>query len=229
MVWDTVGWVYFQNGDTNRAESFVRSAWLLGQYPLVGEHLGEIYEKEGKNKEAAHLYELALAAQFVLPGQVLGAPGSNAGSYGAAAKDSTGKDPTQALIDELTSRYQKLTGKKPELYTTRRLPNGDWTKTPSDQLSQMRTAKFGQQPKVSGSAEFTIVFSPGRVESVDYVSGEESLEDLTDQLKAAHFEVEFPAGSQARILRRAELSCFPTSGCMAVLIPVNLAEQMPRQ
>jgi len=63
LLWDTVGWVYFQNGDAKRAESFVRAAWLLGQDAIVGEHLGEIYEKEGKTKAAAQVYELALAAQ----------------------------------------------------------------------------------------------------------------------------------------------------------------------
>jgi tetratricopeptide (TPR) repeat protein/transglutaminase-like putative cysteine protease len=225
MVWDTVGWVYFQNGDLSRAESFVRAAWLLGQYPVVGEHLGEIYEKEGKNKEAAHLYELALAAQLMVPMQVAGITTTQSGSQGAAPKD-----PSQQLTEEITSRYQKLTGKKPELNTTWRLPNGEWTKTASEQLSEMRTAKFGKQPKLSGSAEFTIVFSPGRVESVDYVNGEEALQDLTDQLKAAHFQVEFPAGSQGKILRRAELSCSSISGCVAVLLPVSLAAvQMPGQ
>jgi tetratricopeptide (TPR) repeat protein len=48
LVWDSVGWAYFQGGDTNRSEGFVRSAWLLGQDAVVGEHLGEIYEKQGK-------------------------------------------------------------------------------------------------------------------------------------------------------------------------------------
>jgi tetratricopeptide (TPR) repeat protein len=48
LVWDSVGWAYFRGGDTNRSEGFVRSAWLLGQDAVVGEHLGEIYEKQGK-------------------------------------------------------------------------------------------------------------------------------------------------------------------------------------
>jgi hypothetical protein len=93
----------------------------------------------------------------------------------------------------------------------------------------LRTAKFGKQPNLSGSAEFTIVFAPGRVESVEFVSGEKSLEGLTDKIKVARYQVEFPASSHGKILRRAELSCFPISGCMAVLIPVGQAAQMPGQ
>jgi hypothetical protein len=120
--------------------------------------------------------------------------------------------------EKILSRYEKLTGKKPtrEIH---RLPNGEWTKTPSEQLTQMRTAKFGKLPSLSGSAEFAIVFAPGKIESVEYVSGEESMESLTGKIKAAHYEVEFPAGSKARILRRAQLSCTPSAGCMAVLMP----------
>jgi hypothetical protein len=64
---------------------------------------------------------------------------------------------------------------------------------------------------------------------VKYVRGEESLKDLTDKIKAAHYQVEFPAGSQAKLLRRAELSCFPASGCMVVLIPTSKVAQVTGQ
>jgi len=223
LVWDTVGWAYFQSGDTNRAESFARASWLLSQDAIVGEHLGEIYEKEGKTKEAAHVYELALAAANV---PAFGVSGSS-GSYPAypalpviAPIDMSGR---QDLAKDITARYQKLTGKKPSINETERLPNGEWTKTATEQLTQMRTAKFGKQADLKGSAEFAIVFAPGKIESVEYVSGEESLKELIDKIKAAHYAVEFPAGSQARIFRRAQVSCFPSSGCMAVLMPTDQA------
>jgi len=213
LVWDTLGWVYFQSGDVNRAESFVRAAWLLGQDAIVGEHLGEIYEKQGRNKEAAHVYELALAAA---PGPLFRWSG-NPSNPPIADPAETKRHQEQA--NRLTARYQKLTGKKPSLNESRRLPNGEWTKTVSEQLSLMRTLKFGKLPNLSGTAEFEIVFAPGKVESVEYASGEEALKALTEKIKTGHYEVEFPAGSKARILRRAEVSCSPLSGCMAVLVP----------
>ncbi len=224
MAWDTLGWVYFQSGDTNRAESFVRAAWLLGQRAIVGEHLGEIYEKQGKRNEAANTYQLALAAEGSVPVRVTGVPG-----HYSVVPSSSLVDSSHTLDGEITARYQKLTGKKPELRTTVRLPNGEWTKTPGEQLTQMRTVKFGKLPNLSGSAEFTIVFSPGRVERVEYASGENSLKDLTEKIKAAHYQVEFPEGSQARILRRADVGCFPASGCMAVLAPPSNVAQLPGQ
>ena len=214
LLWDTLGWIYFQSGETDRSESFVRAAWLLGQDAIVGEHLGEIYEKQGKSKAAAQVYELALAAhsspvvRMTQSSTMFSMP--VAPSFDANAHREQG--------EKIISRYEKLTGKKPSR-EIHRLPNGEWTKTPSEQLTQMRTAKFGKMPNASGSAEFAIVFVSGKIESVEYVNGEESLESLKDKLKAAHYEVEFPAGSKARILRRAQLSCTPSAGCMAVLMP----------
>jgi tetratricopeptide (TPR) repeat protein/transglutaminase-like putative cysteine protease len=223
LVWDTLGWVYFQSGDANRSESFVRSAWLLGQDAIVGEHLGEIYQKLGRSKEAAHVYELALAAQgsatFRMAGSSTQVP--------LAPIDVNGY---RAQQEKILASYEKLTGKKPSR-EIHRLPNGEWSKTPAEQLSQMRTANFGKLPKLSGMAEFAIVFAPGKIESVEYVSGEKSLQSLTEKLKTAHYQVDFPAGSKARILRRAQLSCTPSAGCMAVLMPPANARfgQGPRQ
>jgi len=62
MYWDTLGWVYFRQGHLETAEKYIGAAWSLGQKPIVGDHLGQVYEKEGKTQVAAHTYALALAA-----------------------------------------------------------------------------------------------------------------------------------------------------------------------
>ena len=219
LLWDTLGWVYYQSGETNRSESLVRSAWLLGQEALVGEHLGEIYEKQGKGKEAARAYALALAA-LNMPSSGL----SGGASYPGMPAPSAQLLARQKLANEITARYQKLTGKKPTIRDTWRLPNGDWSKSVVEQFNSMRSVKLGKLPNLSGSAEFTIVFGPEKIESVEFVSGQESLKALIEKMKAAHYQVEFPEGSHARLLRRAELSCFPASGCMAVLMPPEKAQ-----
>jgi hypothetical protein len=191
---------------------------MLGQESEVGEHLAEIYEKQGRAKEAAHTYELALAAQ----------PAPTFRMSQASAMLSTTPPPDfdangyRALRAKIVARYERLTGKKPSNETWR-LPNGGWTKTWGEELSEMRAVKLGKQPKLSGSAQFSIVFAMGEIESVKYVSGKESLQSLTGKLKASHYRVEFPAASKAKILRRAELSCTPASGCTAVLLPVTSA------
>jgi len=60
--WDTLGWIYFKMGDLARAESYLNSAWQLGQDGLVGDHLGQVYEKQQKLAAALHMYNLALEA-----------------------------------------------------------------------------------------------------------------------------------------------------------------------
>jgi tetratricopeptide (TPR) repeat protein len=60
--WDTLGWIYFKMGDLVRAESYLNSAWQLGQDGPVGDHLGQVYEKEQKLPAALHMYNLALEA-----------------------------------------------------------------------------------------------------------------------------------------------------------------------
>jgi tetratricopeptide (TPR) repeat protein/ubiquitin-protein ligase len=60
--WDTLGWIYFKMGDLARAESYLTPAWRLREEGLVGDHLGQIYERQKKLSAALHMYNLALEA-----------------------------------------------------------------------------------------------------------------------------------------------------------------------
>jgi TonB family protein len=60
--WDTIGWVYFKQGDLVKAEKYVDASWQLSQQADVAEHLGEVYDKQGKQNAAIHIWRLALAA-----------------------------------------------------------------------------------------------------------------------------------------------------------------------
>lgn len=61
-TWDTVGWIDFELGKYADAERYERAAWLLEQLPDVADHLGQVYQKERKLAQAAHMYRLALVA-----------------------------------------------------------------------------------------------------------------------------------------------------------------------
>lgn len=65
--WDTLGWVKFQQGKLADAEKYVRSAWRVHSIGEVGDHLGQIYERQGKKAEAIEMYSLALAAPNAMP------------------------------------------------------------------------------------------------------------------------------------------------------------------
>jgi tetratricopeptide (TPR) repeat protein len=59
--WDTLGWVYFRSGNFDAAEKYLNAGWHLSQDPTIADHLGQLYEKEGKKREAVHAYSEAIA------------------------------------------------------------------------------------------------------------------------------------------------------------------------
>jgi tetratricopeptide (TPR) repeat protein/transglutaminase-like putative cysteine protease len=65
--WDTLGWVYFQQGDVRKAEPYIRAAWLLNFDRESGDHLAQIYEKLGDKDRAIRMCALVLAAPNALP------------------------------------------------------------------------------------------------------------------------------------------------------------------
>lgn len=58
--WDTMGWIKFKQGNLTAAESYILSAWLIMDDASIGDHLGQIYEKQGRSEDAIHVYALAL-------------------------------------------------------------------------------------------------------------------------------------------------------------------------
>ena len=59
--WDTLGWVHFRMGNYEKAERYLNAAWNLSESAVEADHLGQVYEKQGKNRDAIHAYQLALA------------------------------------------------------------------------------------------------------------------------------------------------------------------------
>jgi Flp pilus assembly protein TadD len=59
--WDTMGWIKFQGKDLAQAEKYIAAAWNLCQLPEVGDHLGQIYEKQSRKQDAIKQYELVLS------------------------------------------------------------------------------------------------------------------------------------------------------------------------
>ena len=215
-AWDTMGWVYFQMGDSERAEDYVHAAWALGHNGLSGDHLGQIYEKLGKKKQAERAYEQALAAGGT----------ARTTSWGNNARPDQPED-YAARHKDLLSHYQRLTGRKDvPTIEIKRLPNGEWTKTPSEELKDTQRVKISKTASISGTAEFDIIFAPGKVETVRYLKGDEAMRTMAEGLQTAQYPMLFPAGSGAKIVRRVQLSCKPTSGCIAELLAPGLMTGM---
>ncbi|HMK20734.1 MAG TPA: DUF3857 domain-containing protein [Terriglobales bacterium] len=65
--WDTLGWVYYAEGNLDKAEKYVSAAWLLGNHGEVGDHLGQIYEKRGDKEKAIRTYAMAMSGLRPVP------------------------------------------------------------------------------------------------------------------------------------------------------------------
>jgi tetratricopeptide (TPR) repeat protein len=64
--WDTLGWIHFREGDIQKAELYVDASWRLAQRGIVGDHLGQIYARQGKQKAAIHAWQLAIGTDNTL-------------------------------------------------------------------------------------------------------------------------------------------------------------------
>jgi Tfp pilus assembly protein PilF len=187
MFWDTLGWVHFRLGHLDQAESYLHAAWLLSQGPVEADHLGQVYEQQKRTEKAIHMYRLALGTL----------EGNNPGGSS----------------DETRHRLEHLTGAKAPtaMDLLRGDPNGA-------ELGQLRTIKLKRIVPGLATAEFFLLFSPGpKVESVEFISGSEKLKPAEQALSTANFQVAFPEGSSARLVRRAIVMCSNVSGCNAVL------------
>jgi tetratricopeptide (TPR) repeat protein len=63
QFWDTLGWVYFRLAQYDKAERYLAAAWSLSQDAIIGDHLGQVYEKMAKRQLAIHTYALSFAAK----------------------------------------------------------------------------------------------------------------------------------------------------------------------
>lgn len=60
--WDTLGWTCLRRGELDAAERYLRAAWNLSQSAVQGDHLAQVYERNGDAKTATAIYELAYAS-----------------------------------------------------------------------------------------------------------------------------------------------------------------------
>lgn len=65
--WDTLGWVYSQEGSLDKADKFITAAWGANPRGPIADHMGQLYEGRGQKQEAIRAYARALAA----PGPLL--------------------------------------------------------------------------------------------------------------------------------------------------------------
>jgi predicted Zn-dependent protease/transglutaminase-like putative cysteine protease len=183
-TWDTMGWILYRQGELAEAQAYAYAAWMLDQRPVIGTHLGQIYERLGKKQNAIGAYKLAVVA-------------------GHGDGDPEVYDATIRLIDL-----------KAEMDRTQK-------SAANEELGKLRSAAVPEEDKKAGSADFFVLFSPGaKVEDVQFVTGDESLKAAASLLRATKFDVPFPSGSGARLVRRGILYCSSVlKSCQFTMVP----------
>jgi hypothetical protein len=87
------------------------------------------------------------------------------------------------------------------------------------ELQNLRTIALPQSGK--GTAEFYLLLSPGKVEQVKFIKGDDDLTSFTATLQKADIRMKFPPGVQAQAVRRAILHCGTSAPgpCSLELVP----------
>jgi Flp pilus assembly protein TadD len=65
--WDTLGWVFYQKGDLDSAEKYIKASWAIQQHSEVGHHIGAVAEKRGNKDDAIRLYAQGAVADRLRP------------------------------------------------------------------------------------------------------------------------------------------------------------------
>jgi tetratricopeptide (TPR) repeat protein len=196
--WDTLGWVYFNEGKFDNAEKYVSSAWQLGHHGEVGDHLGQIYEKQGKKDLALRTYALCLSGLRPIPetrDRLASLAGGDAKVDATVAKH---KEELQQLRTIDLGKVAKETGNADFFVLLSRGPGHPNT---------------GHPDSVHGGN------SAATVEAVKFAGGDEKLKVFTEALRTAEYRLTFPDDTPVKILRRGILSCSTTTGaCTFVLM-----------
>ncbi len=176
-VWDTRGWVDFQQGDADAAEKYILPAWQAGGSSDEAEHLGEIYEKRGNRDQAIDYYLLSLVP--------------NRPSIEARVRL------TALGVKDIDSRLAGARAK----------------------LAKRESVALNKADK--GTAEFFLLVSPGKVEQVKFIKGDDNLKSVADILQKTDVAMKFPPQSQAHVVRRAVVRCGSTAPgpCTVELVP----------
>ena len=184
--WDTLGWAKFRSGDAESAEKYLKSAWMLNQRALIGEHLAEVYEKLGKKREAVRICSFAL-----------GSPGLDA------------EPGTHDKLLEIQKRIGILPQEKQP--TALKAPNGRMVQVVPDGLSDMRTIKLPAKVELSGNSKialFAVAIENGRKGGKGkYISGDKELSPEAEAFDGIDLRQPFPDDTPSKIFRVGWISC----------------------
>ena len=187
-TWDTMGWILYREGKMDDAEIYLKASWRMGQGAEEGEHLAELLEKKGRTNAALTTCELALAT----------IPSHN--EMGVRKMPNDRQHELEARVQVLRRAGAKSSA-------------SDAHKT----LQDLRIIPLGAAKGLSGTAEYRLLLSHGKVEREEPI-GNRRLEAGDNHLKAFDVREFWPTDSEARLVRLGMLNCH-ANVCEVVLEP----------
>jgi tetratricopeptide (TPR) repeat protein len=182
---------------------------LVSELDANWDTLGWVYFARG---------DLAKAEKYVNASWLLGEHGE-VGDHLAQIYEKRGRK------DRAVDTYaMALSGIRPTLETRGRLAAlvGGEAKVPASieqhkvALQATRTLKLGKIASTAGTAEFFVVLTSSavgaKIEAAKFISGEEKLKPLTENLRNAKIDFAFPDDVPTKILRRGTLTCSKDRG-----------------
>lgn len=162
--WGTLGWIYFKKGDTDQARAYIEAAWPLRPLPIIGNHLGLVYEKLSRQNDAIRTYAMTIAAAD-LPTRATTHP---------------------EAVAEATERLTKLAARDANI--------PDMIKRGREDLEAMRFVSVTNVPKSSGSADFTMEVAANMTTEVRQLSGDASFSKFVEPLREIQIPMPDAAG-----------------------------------
>jgi hypothetical protein len=173
---------------------------MLGQGGVMADHLGQVYERQGKRDAAVHAYQLAIAA-------------------------SPGMEDTRERLKNLGGPLEpqkKILTQKPGEKPFRVPP---LSRSPGEELGNLRTTGIPELGRREGTAEFFLLFSAHKVEDAQFISGSDQLKTAASALLKAQYNVPFADDGPEKLVRRGILSCSPYTkpSCQFVFLQAGSA------
>jgi TonB family protein len=202
--WDTLGWIFFLRANTDQAASYIQASWSLRPLPIIGYHLGQIYEAQGRHDDATRAYAMAIVAAdspLILP-----------------------LSPEES--DAVADAGQELNKATPDEKALKKLVEQART-----DFVAIRQVSIPNGTKVTGSADFTLtVVAPAKPSQVRQISGDSSFSNFSADIQSAILPMLIPSGSSVEIPRRGTLTCTSNeSQCRFLLLSSQDAVDLSRK
>lgn len=94
-------------------------------------------------------------------------------------------------------------------------------KQANDQLAAITDIKVGDVGPDKMQGNIALVFSPGKVDAVKVLSGDDQLKGAVQKLSSGNYDVLFPDSTPTKLVRRGTVSC-KTTGCIVELMSPEL-------